>query len=112
MDIGSLPLIPTGATGFVTLIVVMILRGKLVLKSAADQRMRETDERLREVKQDRDMWKAAYFSETRISSQLTGQVDSLMEVGRTTDHIMRSLPTPPRSSGGGDDRVSATEDLF
>jgi hypothetical protein len=108
LNLGSLPVIPTGATGFVTLIVAMILRGKLVLKSAADQRMVELENRLLEVKQDRDMWKATYHSEVRTNVQLVGQLNSLMEVGRTTDHVMRSLSTSSELVGGGDDQVSST----
>lgn len=102
---GSLPLIQTGATGIVAVIVGLILWGKLVPSHLVDQRMAETREQLRQAKLDRDMWKAAYFQEARNSGQLAGQVNTLMEVGRTADHVIRSLPTL-EDAGEGRDEVS------
>ena len=100
---GSLPLTQIGPSGVVILIVGMILWGRLIPKSTADQRMAETLLQLEQAKQDRDMWKAAYFSEARTTGQLAGQVNTLMEVGRTADHVIRSLPTVEDAEGGGND---------
>lgn len=103
---GSLPLIPTGATGILAIVVGLILWGKLVPSRIADQRNAGLREQLDETKQDRDMWKAAYFRQVNISGQLVGQVDTLMEVGRTTDHIVQSLPTLEETGEGRTDEVS------
>lgn len=103
---GSLPLIQTGATGIVAIIVWMILLGRLIPKSQVDQRMREVLLQLEQAKQDRDMWKAAYFTESRANGQLSGQVTALMEVGRTADHVIRSLPTLEETGEGCNDEVS------
>lgn len=104
--IESLPLIQTGATGIVAVIVGLILWGKLIPSQQVDKRMAEALEQLAQAKQDRDMWKAAYFNEAHNAGQLTGQVSTLMEVGRTADHVIRSLPTLDESGEGRDDPIS------
>ena len=102
----SLPLIQTGATGIVAVIVGLILWGKLIPSHLVDQRMAETLEQLQQMKQDRDTWKAAYFTEVRNTGQLAGQVTALMEVGRTADHVIRSLPTLEETGEGRNDTIS------
>lgn len=103
----SLPLVQTGATGILVVVVFMVLRGKLIPKSTADQHLAETNRQLEQAKQDRDMWKAAYFNETAANRQLTGQVSELMEVGRTAGHLIRSLPTLDEVEGSSDETVSS-----
>jgi hypothetical protein len=108
MDASTLPIVPTGLGGIVTLIILMILSGKLIPKSASDKRVEEMEKRVLEIKEDRDMWKEAYLNASRTNSSLVSQVDVLMEVGRTTDRVMRSLPSAlEESEESPDDEISA-----
>lgn len=108
MDLTSLPVIPTSATALLALVVLLVLWGKLVPKSYLDELRAEKDARIVEVKEDRDLWKAAYENELSINRELTGQVSLLSEVGRTADHVIRSLPAAAAAVEGSRDNAVST----
>lgn len=95
MDLSSLPLLPTSAGALLGVVVLMVLRGYLIPRAVVD-----------DVRADRDMWKAAYENERARTGELSGQVTTLMEVARTAEHVMRSLPAAA-ASGGSDETVSS-----
>lgn len=107
MELSNLPVIPTSAGAFVGLIVVMILMGWLQPKRNVEKIEAAADRRVKQVESDRDMWKEAYRTEAAVSRELTSQVGSLLEVGRTADHVIRSLPAAAAAvEGSRDDAVS------
>lgn len=76
--------------GLVTATVILILRGNLVPRSVLDDRTKE-----------RDAWKNAYMESEKARGVLVSQNGELLEVARTANHILRSLP-------GGDSGVGTT----
>lgn len=92
MDLSSIPVLPTSAGALVTLIVLLVLNGRLIPRSMVD-----------DLRSDRDMWKTAYQNEQARTSELTGQVSTLMEVARTTEHVMTAV----EASGGSNEAVSS-----
>lgn len=79
MDLTQIPVLPTSAGALVAIIVLLILRGQLVPKSAVD-----------DVRADRDMWKTAYESQVSRNKELTDTVTNFMEVARTTESVIRT----------------------
>ena len=76
--------------GLVTLAVIYIFRGLLVPKSVVD-----------DVRSERDAWKQAYLTEAKAGTVKDGQINELMEVARTAQHMYRQLP-------GGEGNVAQT----
>lgn len=76
--------------GIVTLVIILILRGGLVPRSILDDRTSE-----------RDAWKKAYVESEKARGVLVVQNGELLEVARTANHIIASLP-------GGDSGVGET----
>lgn len=75
------------ASAIVVLIVVLILRGLLVPRSTLD-----------DARKDRDDWRDAYMKSELARAVITTQNGELLEVAKTANHILRSLP-------GGDSHV-------
>lgn len=67
--------------GLVTLAVVLLYRGLLVPRTT-----------LEDARNDRDAWKAAYLESEKARSVLMTQNGELLEVARTANQILRSLP--------------------
>ncbi len=67
--------------GLVTLAVIFLYRGLLVPKPT-----------LEDVRTEREAWKAAYLESEKARSVLMAQNGELLEVARTANHILRSLP--------------------
>lgn len=76
-----------GATGLVTLVVLLVLFGKLVPKARLDEVIKEKED-----------WKSAAIRKDEAIALQAGQLDELMEVARTAEHLIRALPPvePPR----------------
>ena len=83
---------PTEAIASVLLAVaiVAILSGRL-----------QPNSNLVDARKERDSWKAAYLESEKARGVLMSQNGELLEVARTANHILRSLP-------GGDSGVGQT----
>jgi len=99
MDFSKLPLATGSATALLGLVLLLVLLGKLVPRSAlddarkdAEQVRKERDKALEDKQREVDLWRSAFINEVGTTRELSSQVTQLMEVARTADHVLRSLP--------------------
>lgn len=92
MDFGSLPLQSMGAGTIVVLVVVMVLRGALVPRSTLDDVRADRDARLEEKDREIEALRATVDTLTATVEAQAGHVGELLEVGRTAQHVLLSLP--------------------
>lgn len=99
MDVSNLPdLIEPGGIaltigGFVGGILRAILKGQLIPRSTHEDRVKGQTEQTM-------FYKTAYEAEKLRGDELVAMVRSLMEVGLTTQHVVRSLGEVALGSGG------------
>lgn len=74
--------------GIVAFIIYRILTGKLSPESVTN-----------DLRAERDSWKQAYLNESKAGTVKDGQIAELIEVARTANHVLKSLP---RAGGDGD----------
>ena len=72
-----------GLTGFVSLIIVSIIRGWLIPRKQYE-----------DILADRDHWRAALEKSEEARHLLTQQLDQTLALTKTVDHVLRSLPRP------------------
>lgn len=106
MDFSKLPLATGSATALLGVVLLMVLLGKLVPRSAledaradAETIRKDRDRELAEKQREVELWRSAFLSEVGNIRELTSQNTQLMEVARTADHVLRSLPA---GTGNGD----------
>jgi len=91
-----------GTATLVVIAVLMFYFGKIVPRATVDSIIAQYTVRLEEARQDRDSrlaearqevndWKAAHETSEHARELLAHQVRELAELGRTVDHVMRSL---------------------
>lgn len=104
MDFTELPLATGSATALLGFVLLMVLFGKLVPRSTLDDARqdaervrRERDRALEDKQREIDLWRSAFLNEVGTTRELSSQNSQLMEVARTADHVLRSLP-----AGSGD----------
>ncbi|QJD53974.1 hypothetical protein SEA_GALACTICA_26 [Streptomyces phage Galactica] len=104
MDFSKLPLATGSATALLGLVLLLVLLGKLVPRSAlddarkdAEQVRKDRDRDLAEKQKEVDLWRSAFINEVGTTRELSSQNSQLMEVARTADRVLRSLP-----AGNGD----------
>lgn len=101
-------LTPTiGAAGLLTLVVLLILWGKLVPRSVMEDLRRDKDAQIA-------TWKAAYERSEEAREIMRHQITSLLEMARTTTHVIEAIPKAAASvnhKGGGQQYVDLGEDL-
>ena len=104
MDFSKLPLATGSATALLGLVLLLVLLGKLVPRSAlddarkdAEQVRKERDRVLEDKQKEVDLWRSAFLNEVGTTRELSSQNSQLMEVARTADRVLRSLP-----AGNGD----------
>lgn len=95
-----------GAATVLGLVVLLILLGRLVPRRTVDDVRADYQARIAELIAERDMWQAAHRVSEEARHEDGQQVRELLEVARTTDHVLRSLPRP---SEGVSDAPMATE---
>lgn len=105
MDFSKLPLATGSATALLGLVLLLVLLGKLVPRSAledaradTEQARKDRDKALEEKQREVELWRSAFINEVGTTRELSSQNSMLMEVARTADHVLRSLP----NSGNGD----------
>jgi hypothetical protein len=77
----TVPWAQIGPTGLLTILVLLILIGRLVPRRT-----------LEDVLHDRDEWRAAHRISEAARVESARQVEELLEHARTTDEIIRALP--------------------
>jgi hypothetical protein len=99
MDFSKLPLATGSATALLGLVLLLVLLGKLVPRSAledaradAEQARKDRDRALEEKQKEVDLWRSAFINEVGTTRELSSQNSQLMEVARTADRVLRSLP--------------------
>jgi hypothetical protein len=99
MDWGSLPWANIGATGVLALVVLMILRGAIVPRSTLDDVRADRDARLEEKQREIDALRKTMEDLGTAGVEQSMQITTLLEVARTAQHVLVSLPEVKR----GDD---------
>jgi hypothetical protein len=106
----GISVLDVGAGGFVGVVVLMLLTGRLITKPAHDQVVKELKESHADALTDRDRqivdWRDAYRAEAATNAVQSAQVEKLVEQGRTFVHLLdslRSMFIPPQSGGTGDE---------
>lgn len=104
MDFSKLPLATGSATALLGLVLLLVLLGKLVPRSAledaradTEQARKDRDKALEEKQREVELWRSAFINEVGTTRELSSQNSQLMEVARTADRVLRSLP-----AGNGD----------
>lgn len=84
-----------GAVTVVATIVMLILRGNLVPHSVIRDLRTDLSARIQELAAERDTWRAAHQASEEARHVAQAQVGELLELSRTADHLLRSLPRSP-----------------
>lgn len=99
MDLSKLPVGTGSATALLGLVLLLVLLGKLVPRSAlddahkaAEDARKERDRQLEEKQKEVDLWRSAFLSEVSTTRELSAQNSQLMEVARVSERVLRSLP--------------------
>lgn len=100
MDVSALPLGSIGATGILALVVLLIVRGGIIPRSTHEDRMKDKDNQI-------DYYRTALSRETKRNDELVHQLGTLMEVARTAEHVLTSLPMAARPGEEGRDEVAS-----
>jgi F0F1-type ATP synthase membrane subunit b/b' len=80
-----------GAAALVTLVVLLILLGRLVPRSVLQDVRADRDARIAEIAAERDTWRDAHKESESARMDAQSQVGELLELSRTADHVLRSL---------------------
>jgi hypothetical protein len=99
MDWGSLPLQSMGAGTIVVLVVLMVLRGALVPRATLDDVRADRDARLEEKQREIDALRSTVDTLGATCDAQARHVSELLEVGRTAQHVLLSLPIAERGDG-------------
>lgn len=78
--LGGLPLADVGAGALVVIIVLLILTGRLVPKSALDYE-----------RENSKAWQRSAETKDQINAELKAAVTELLPLARSTDHALRSI---------------------
>lgn len=100
MDLTSVSWLPTSATGVVALVVFMILTGRLVPRSTIEDSRKDWNERLAEARAEATKWENAARLAQEANVVQADQIEQLMEVARTAEHLLLALPRPPQQRMG------------
>ena len=80
MSFASIPWVQGGAAALLAFTVWLILTGRIVPRSV-----------LRDSQDERDKWEQAWKTSQDTVAELSRQVTALVEVGRTTEALLRSI---------------------
>lgn len=82
----------TGATGILTLVVLLVLWGKIVPRSTLDDMRADKDKQI-------ETWRSAYEKSETAREIQRAQITDLLEIARTTNTVIQALPVPGANSG-------------
>ncbi|MCP9205488.1 hypothetical protein [Streptomyces cucumeris] len=83
-----------GAVVLITIVVLMVLTGRLVPRST-----------LQDMREERDTWRAAHSESEAGRAADREQIRELLELSRTAGHVLTSLPQPQREEVAADARL-------
>jgi hypothetical protein len=97
MDISGFLVPNLGLGGIVVLVVLLILRGDLIPKSAADGRSTDKDRQIQE-------WRDAYLREREHREIGQRQVETLLQMAHTTTAVVDAVAAAAGVARGGEVR--------
>ncbi len=80
-----------GAIALVTLVVLLIYRGRLVPRSVLDDVRTDRDARVAELVAERNAWREAYRESETARVEAQNQVGELLELSRVADRVLRAI---------------------
>lgn len=86
--------IQTGAVAVLVWVFRRIVRGELVARSVLEDVRKDRDERVADARETTALFQAAASESERARSVQAGQVSQLLELGRISEALLRSLPQP------------------
>lgn len=78
--------------GLLLFVVFLVVIGFLVPRRTLNDVRTDRDARIKELSDERDEWKAAYFASDKTAREAVGQVQALLEVSRTSESALRAIP--------------------
>lgn len=78
--------------GLLGLAVLFVMLGLLIPRWVVTQMRRDRDDRLAEARSETSDWKVAYQASEEARAVQAKQLGELLELAKTTDHFIRSLP--------------------
>lgn len=93
MTIFGLPELQSSAAVLLGIVVLLILTGQLVPRRTMRDRIEDRNERISALQRQSDMWQRAYENAMASRHLADNHVGELMEVARTTTHVLNSLPS-------------------
>lgn len=86
--------IQSGAVAVLVWVFRRIVRGELVARSVLEDVRKDRDERVADARETTTLFQQAATESERARSVLAGQVSQLLELGRISEALLRSLPHP------------------
>ena len=80
-----------GFGALVAFAIYLIFTGKLVPRSVVEQIRSDKDRSVQQAVAEASAWKEAYKIEAQSRAELGLQLGELLEVARTSDHLLRSI---------------------
>lgn len=84
-----------GAAAVLGLVVLLILVGRLVPRRSVDDIRGDYQARIAELIAERDMWRTAHQVSEEARHEEQQQNREMLELARTSVHVLRSLPSAP-----------------
>lgn len=78
--------------GLLLFVVLLVIVGLLVPRRTLNDVRADRDARVKELSEERDEWKAAFFAADKTSREAIGQAQALLEVSRTSETALRAIP--------------------
>lgn len=88
-----------GPASLLGVLLLAIILGKLVPSRVMDARVKDKEEQLRRLADDRDDWKAAYTTEAKTNSTLVRQNEELLDGARLSQAIAQAIPKALQQGG-------------
>lgn len=92
--VAGLPVGGIGIGGVLSAVGYAILSGRLVPRRAVADVREDRDARLAEIRREAEDWKAAWTAQAEVNRVYADQVRELIELGRATNEMIRTLPGP------------------
>jgi hypothetical protein len=90
----KLPLAGGISTAILAAVVWAIFTGRLTPRSTVEDVRSDRDARLTEIRREADDWRSAWQASQETNRILADQVRELLELGRTTNQLIKALPGP------------------
>lgn len=80
-----------GAAAILALVVLFILLGRLVPRSVLEDVRKDRDDRVAEIRAEKNTWQAAHRESEAARIEAQNQVGELLELSRTADRVLRAI---------------------